>query len=179
MQSNGNTVTLTTMRPVTRTYPRILTETTDVQLADDAIAAFYETAKDAPGALYYRKDALAVVVGAMQEGGAVVVRYEHDNEVTARVIFPNAVMLTKDNHITVRGFCTYRQAVRSFRCDKMANVHLLVMPGETTLPAPVPDPDVVKADAESAAWHEYEREMARTPVPAYVAPVDANGEPLY
>jgi len=179
MQVQDNTVTLTTMRPVTRTYPRTLTETTDVQLADDAIAAFYETAKDAPSALYYSKDALAVIVGAMAEGGAFCTRYEHDNEVTARVIFPNAVMLTKDSHICVRGFCTYRQAVRSFRCDKMANVHLLVMPGESTPPAPTPDADMIRADREATEYHRWQDETARTPVMHPPAPFDATGEPLY
>jgi len=118
------------MRPVTLTLPRILTEGTDPQLVDDALAAFYEAAKDASGALYYSKDALAVIAAAMLEGSAVCVRYEHDNEVTARVIFPSAILFTKDSQICVRGFCTYRREVKSFRVDRMACVHPLVMPGE-------------------------------------------------
>ena len=130
MQVQNSTVTLTAMRPVTLTVPRTLTEQTDPQLVDDALDAFYETAKGAPGALYYSKDALAVIAAAMAEGGAVCVRYEHDGEVTARVIFPSAMVFTKDNHITVRGFCTYRREVKCFRVDRMACVHLFVMPGE-------------------------------------------------
>lgn len=130
MQVQNSTVTLTVMRPVTLILPRTLTEATDPQLVDDALAAFYEAAKDAPGALYYSKDALAVIAAAMAEGGAVCVRYEHDGEVTARVIFPSAMVFTKDNHITVRGFCTYRREVKSFRVDRMACVHLFTMPGE-------------------------------------------------
>jgi len=135
MQPQDNTVTLTVMRPLTCTYPRAIVEGTDPQLADEAIAAFYEAAKDAPGALYYSKDALAVIVAAMQEGGAFVTRYEHDNEVTARVIFPTAVTFTKAAHICVRGFDSYRGEVRSFRCDHMANVHALMMPGEVAAAA--------------------------------------------
>jgi len=130
MQVQNNTVTLTVMRPVTLTVPRTLTEGTDPQLVDDALAAFYEAAKDAPGALYYSKDALAVIAAAMAEGGAVCVRYEHDSEITARVIFPSAILFTKDSQICVRGFCTYRREVKSFRVDRMACVHPLVMPGE-------------------------------------------------
>jgi len=129
------TLTLTLMRPVTLTVPRTLTEGTDPQLVDDALAAFYEAAKDASGALYYSKNALAVIAAAMLEGGAVCVRYEHDNEVTARVIFPSAILFTKDNHITVRGFCTYRREVKCFRVDRMACVHPLVLPGETNTAA--------------------------------------------
>ena len=130
MQVQNNTVTLTVMRPVILTLPRTLTEATDPQLVDDALAAFYEAAKDAPGALYYSKDALAVIAAAMLEGGAVCVRYEHDSEVTARVIFPSAILFTKESQICVRGFCTYRREVKSFRVDRMACVHPLVMPGE-------------------------------------------------
>jgi len=124
------TVTLTFMRPVNLTLPRTLTESTDPQLVDDALAAFYEAAKDAPSALYYSKNALAVIAAAMAESGAFCTRYEHDNEVTARMIFPSAVSFTKDNHTTVRGFCTYRREVKCFRVDRMACVHLFVMPGE-------------------------------------------------
>jgi len=133
MQVQNNTVTLTVMRPVTLTVPRTLTEQTDPQLVDDALAAFYEAAKDAPGALYYSNKALAVIATAMAEGGAFCTRYEHDNEVTARVIFPSAILFTKDNHITVRGFCTYRREVKCFRINRMACVHLFVMPGEVAV----------------------------------------------
>jgi len=134
MQVQDNTVTHTHTHThtvsVTRTYPRTLTETTDPQLVDDALAAFYEAAKDAPDALYYSKNALTVIAAAMLEGSAVCVRYEHDNEITARVIFPSAILFTKDSQICVRGFCTYRREVKSFRVDRMACVHPLAMPGE-------------------------------------------------
>lgn len=130
MQPQDTTVTLTFMRPVTLTLPRTLTEYTDPQLVDDALAAFHEAAKNAPGALFYSRDALVVIAAAMQEGGAFCVRYEHDSEVTARVIFPSAILFTKDHHICVRGFCTYRREVKSFRVDRMACVHPVVMPGE-------------------------------------------------
>jgi len=133
--AQNSTVTLTFMRPVTVTLPRVLTEGTDPQTVDAALAAFYEAAKDAPGALFYSPVALAAIATAMQEGGAVVVRYDHDNEVTARVLFPYSITFTKDTHICVKAFCTMRGEVRSFRCDRMSCVHPLVLPGETNTAA--------------------------------------------
>ena len=59
-------------------------------------------AEKAPGALYYSRTDLAVIAAAMLEGSAVCVRYEHDDEITARVLFPSAIFLTKANHICVR-----------------------------------------------------------------------------
>lgn len=130
MQVQDSTITVTVMRPVSLTLPRVLTEHADPQLVDDALDAFYELAKDAPGALHYSRAALAAIATALLEGGAVCVRYEHDDEITARVLFPSAISLTKEQHICVRAFCTYRQTVKSFRVDRMACVHPLVMPGE-------------------------------------------------
>ena len=125
-----DTITVTLMRPVTLTLPRTLTEQTFPQLVDDALDAFVSSAADAPGALYYSRDDLTVIAAAMLEGSAVCVRYEHDDEVTARVLFPSAIFLTKDNHVCVRAFCTYRREVKCFRVDRMACVHPVTMPGE-------------------------------------------------
>ncbi len=130
MQTQDTTVTLTVMRPITLTVPRTLTEHTSPQLVDDALDAFVSRAADATGALYYSRIDLAVIAAVMLEGSAVCVRYEHDDEVTARVLFPSAIFLTKDGHICVRAFCTYRREVKCFRVDRMACVHPLVMPGE-------------------------------------------------
>ncbi len=130
MQTQDTTVTLTFMRPITLTVPRTLTEHTSPQLVDDALDAFVSRAVDATGALYYSRIDLAVIAVAMLEGSAVCVRYEHDDEVTARVLFPSAIFLTKDNHICVRAYCTYRRETKCFRVDRMACVHSVTMPGE-------------------------------------------------
>ncbi|MGI8546823.1 MAG: WYL domain-containing protein [Gemmatimonadaceae bacterium] len=131
MQAQNTTVMLTFMRPVTITLARVLTEDTDPQTVNAALAAFSEVAENAPGALFSNPPALAMIGTAMQEGGAVVVRYDHENEVTARVLFPYSITFTKDAHICVKAFCTMRGEVRSFRCDRMSCVHPFVLPGET------------------------------------------------
>lgn len=130
MQTQDTTVTLTVMRPITLTVPRTLTEHTSPQLVDDALDGFVSRAAAATGALYYSRIDLAVIAAAMLEGSAVCVRYEHDDEVTARVLFPSAIFLTKDNHICVRAYCTYRRETKCFRVDRMACVHSVTMPGE-------------------------------------------------
>jgi predicted DNA-binding transcriptional regulator YafY len=130
MSTTQDTITVTLMRPVAFTIPRTLTEHVSPQLVDDALDAFVSRAVGTPGALYYSRDDLAVIAAAMLEGSAVCVRYEHDDEVTARVLFPSAIFLTKDNHICVRAFCTYRREMKCFRVDRMACVHSVTMPGE-------------------------------------------------
>lgn len=132
--AQDTTITVTLMRPVTLTLPRTLTEHISPQLVDDALDAFVSRAADAPGALYYSQDDLAVIAAATLEGSAVCVRYEHDDEVTARVLFPSAIFLTKDDHICVRAYCTYRRETKCFRVDRMACVHSVTMPGEIVTP---------------------------------------------
>lgn len=128
--AKDTTVTVTIMRPVTITIPRTLIEQTPPHLVDDALDAFVSLAENAPGALYYSRIDLATIAAAMREGSAVCVRYEHDDEITARVLFPSAIFLTKANHICVRAFCTYRRETKCFRADRMACVHSVMMPGE-------------------------------------------------
>lgn len=128
--AKDTTVTVTLMRPVTLILPRTLTEQTDAQIVDDALDAFVSRAEHVPGALYSSRIDLAVIAAAMLEGSAVCVRYEHDDKITARVLFPTALFLTKDDHICVRAFCTYRRETKCFRVDRMACVHLVTMPGE-------------------------------------------------
>lgn len=132
MSTTQDTITVTLMRPVTFTLPRTLTETTEPQLVDDALDAFFERAQDAPGALYYSKAVLTTIATAMREGTAVCIRYEHDGEVSARVLYPSAIIFTNEQHLTVRAFCTYRRQTKCFRLDRMACMHPVVLPGDVT-----------------------------------------------
>lgn len=71
------------------------------------------------------------VLTATRDGDALVVLYQHGGETTARVLFPSAVMVSKDDHLAVRAFCTYRREIRSFRVDRFMDSHAFVLPGET------------------------------------------------
>ncbi len=124
------TVTATVLRPVTLEAPRTLTDATPPDDLRTALEVFATLAQmDEVQAV-----ALASVAIALQENGAVVVTYSHDDVTTGRVIYPTRVFLTKDNAVCVRGFCTFRREVKSFRLDRMEAVHPLVFPGEDAAP---------------------------------------------
>ncbi len=131
------TVTATVLRPVTLEAPRSLSDATapdDLRTALEVFATLADMDE-------VQAVALANVAIALQENGAVVVTYSHDGITTGRVIYPTRVFLTKDNAVCVRGFCTFRREVKSFRLDRMEAVHPLVFPGEDAAPI---------ADAEAA-----------------------------
>ncbi len=78
---------------------------------------------------------LALVMEAMRDSAAVVVSYvDAKGELTARVLWPAAVTLTKENHLTAWCYCTLRRAWKSFRLDRIRSVHPLTTPDD------VPDP---------------------------------------
>ena len=63
---------------------------------------------------------LTLVMEAMRDSAAVVVSYvDTKGELTARVLWPASVTLTKDNHLTAWCYCTLRQAWKSFRLDRI------------------------------------------------------------
>lgn len=76
-------------------------------------------------------DTLAAVVYAMRDSSAVVVSYaDAKGEVNARVLWPNAVSLTKDNAITARCYCTLRKEWKTFRLDRFLTCHDLTTPDD-------------------------------------------------
>lgn len=129
------TVSVTLFRPVTFTVARFLDSTSDPATVDDTLDVWHFLASSAKDALAYDRDTFAVFATAIAESGAVIVRYEHDDEVTARCLFPTRLFISKENHVSVRAWCSVRQQVRTFRCDRCACVHALALPGEVA-PAP-------------------------------------------
>jgi len=92
---------------------------------------------------------LALVMEAMRDSAAVVVSYvDTKGELTARVLWPASVTLTKDNHLTAWCYCTLRQAWKSFRLDRIRTVHPLTTPDD----APDPDAPAVR-ECEAAFAH--------------------------
>src|SRR5436305_8186071 len=84
--------------PTTVQIPRIVTPETDPQTADYAVAAFYGVTyswhnhQDGDGVLATR-DTIRAVVTALMEGGAVTVLYEDaKRDLTARTLYPTAVL---------------------------------------------------------------------------------------
>jgi len=92
---------------------------------------------------------LALVMEAMRDSAAVVVSYvDAKGELTARVLWPAAVTLTKENHLTAWCYCTLRRAWKSFRLDRIRSVHPLTTPDDA------PDPDVpAMRECEAALTH--------------------------
>jgi predicted DNA-binding transcriptional regulator YafY len=66
----------------------------------------------------------------MRDSNAVVCLYADSNGIAARVIWPDAISLTSDNHITCRGYCTLRREFRTFRLDRMQGCHPLTTPDD-------------------------------------------------
>lgn len=75
-------------------------------------------------------DTVLNVFDAMRDSNAVVALYADGNGIEARVIWPDSVSLTKDNHITCHGYCTLRKQYRTFRLDRMIGCHPLSTPDD-------------------------------------------------
>ncbi len=105
---------------------------------------------------------LSLVMEAMRDSSATVVSYvDTKGELTARVLWPASVTLTKDNHLTAWCYCTLRQAWKSFRLDRIRTVHPLTTPDDA------PDPHVpAMRETEMACAH---REWVREQVAAIAA----------
>lgn len=124
--------TLTWVTTTTLSLPRTITADTDPQTMEYCQHAYYHVAHNS---MQYNGDlfayaTLVTVVEALADGGALTCLYAHDGEVAARTLFPVAVSLTNDNHLTCRAFCTLRREWRTFRLDRMQGAHLVVMTGE-------------------------------------------------
>lgn len=124
------TITAVVAMPVTLVIPRAIAPGVDEQTADFAAAAFAARA-NRPGRCEYTAEAtIAAFIRAALDGTAVTVLYEHDDEATARTLFPNEVRLTADDRVVARAYCTYRNETRTFRCDRMSCVQHVTLPGE-------------------------------------------------
>jgi hypothetical protein len=76
-------------------------------------------------------DTFRAVLEATRDGGAVVVLYaDAKAELVARVLWPNAVALTKEKNICCRAFCTHRKEWRTFRLDRFVTCHALTTPDD-------------------------------------------------
>ncbi len=122
--------------PTTVQIPRVITPDIDPQTADYAVAAFYGVTyswhnhQDGDGVLATR-DTIRAVVNALMEHGAVTVLYEDaKRDLTARTLYPTAVLLTEEHYVACKAYCTYRQKVQTFRLDRMRCVHAVTFPGE-------------------------------------------------
>ncbi len=124
-----DTITGTVYRLVTLTVPTAITEGTTPELVTDALDVFYGAMFAAHGA-ETAVDTLNLFAAAIGGGDAITVLYEHDEETTARTLFPTALMLTKDKHLVARCFCTYRRETKCFRLDRMSGAHVVTLPGE-------------------------------------------------
>jgi predicted DNA-binding transcriptional regulator YafY len=80
-------------------------------------------------------DTVLNVFDAMRDSNAVVVLYADGNGIEARVIWPERISLTSDNHITCHGYCTLRKEYRTFRLDRMIGCHPLSTPDDYDPPA--------------------------------------------
>lgn len=75
-------------------------------------------------------DTVLNVFDTLRDSNAVVVLYVDSNGIEARVIWPESISLTADNHIICRGYCTLRRDYRTFRLDRMLGCHPLSTPDD-------------------------------------------------
>jgi hypothetical protein len=73
-------------------------------------------------------DTVLNVFDAMRDSNAVVSLYVDSGGMEARVIWPDSISLTTDNHIVCRGYCTLRKEFRSFRLVAWCRVIRSVRP---------------------------------------------------
>ena len=112
--------------------PALITPQTDLNIGITAIATYYRMA----GCEGSWATAMHVVT-AMQDSNAVVVLYiGSDGGQDARVLWPLAITITKDNHIAARCYCTLRRQIKTFRLDRMLTCHPLTTPDDADDPAP-------------------------------------------
>ena len=97
---------------------------------------------------------LTLVMAAMRDAGAVVTSYlDARGELTARVLWPSSVTLTKECHITAWCYCTLRRGWKSFRLDRIQTIHPLTTPddAEDDAAAPIPIAPRPSRDAQPLA----------------------------
>ncbi len=69
---------------------------------------------------------VATLWGAMETTEPVCILYRRDDgQITARVVWPERIWVTEDNHVALRGYDSRRGAVRTFRCDRIADAHII------------------------------------------------------
>lgn len=75
---------------------------------------------------------IATLFNAMEAQEAVCILYRsldgkkgQGGQISARVVWPDRVWVTDDGHVAVRGYDSRRAAVRCFRCDRIADAHLI------------------------------------------------------
>lgn len=124
------TVTQSTPRTVTSktglVLPATITPQTDLNTGIAAMATYYRLA----GGEGSWATAMSVVT-AMQDSSAVVVLYVGlDGGQDARVLWPLAITITKENKIAVRAYCTLRRMVKTFRMDRILTCHALTTPDD-------------------------------------------------
>jgi len=106
--------------------PATITPETDMNLMVTAIClyhSFNERRTD--------YDTLEMVMEAMRDSSAVVTLYtDAKGAQAARCLWPLAITLTGDDHLTARCYCTLRRQYKSFRIDRMAMCHALTTPDD-------------------------------------------------
>ena len=69
---------------------------------------------------------VATLFSAMEDTEPVCILYRRpDGQISARVVWPDRVWVTDDHHVAVRGYDSRRGAVRTFRCDRIADAHII------------------------------------------------------
>lgn len=72
------------------------------------------------------------VVAAIRDDAGLVTLYRNcDGECSARVLFPKSVTVTNDRNLACRAFCTLRKEYRTFRLDRIIDMHTLTLPNES------------------------------------------------
>lgn len=111
--------------------PATITPQTDLNTGIAAAATYYRMSESAGS-----WSSLIALVTALQDSSAVVVEYVAlDGERTCRVLWPNAITLSKENHIVAKCYCTLRRTVKCFRLDRILTCHALTTPDDMEPPA--------------------------------------------
>jgi WYL domain len=130
----ASTAYVTFTVPTTIQIPRTITPDTDPQTVDYATRAFYGVTyswhnwQDGDGLLAAR-ETIQTFITALMERTAVTVLYEDaKRDLTARTLYPSAIMLTEEHYVACKAYCTYRRQTQTFRLDRMRCVHPVTMP---------------------------------------------------
>ncbi len=69
---------------------------------------------------------VATLFNAMEATEPVCILYRRDDgQISARVVWPERIWVTEDDHVAVRGYDSRRGAVRTFRADRIADAHII------------------------------------------------------
>lgn len=69
---------------------------------------------------------VATIWTAMETTEPVCILYRRDDgQISARVLWPERVWVTEDDHVAIRGYDSRRGAVRTFRADRIADAHII------------------------------------------------------